>query len=214
MPATGARRKRRLIWKIICGDESVRISTADTDTATDQLLNGLQVSWQAGECTGCQTLVLPALGTKVSVRRGPCVGQRDPRHRRTFGYLAIRKRDSSESASRLENRDLRGNVHSGATTLGGPDSVEQRSLTVPASVIANTVLLDSADPTECPDSPMLMAPTDGVRMSLSKPPFDAQPLWPDQVVGSTEGKNRRRPVGDDASRIRRQQYGTGSEHRT
>jgi hypothetical protein len=63
------------------------------------------------------------------------------------------------------------------------------------------VLLDNAAPSECND-PILTAPTDGVRMYVSKPPLNTQPQWPEQVIASTESQ-----TGDDPWVVLRVGYG-------
>ena len=55
--------------EIVCGDESVRISTAPRDAATDEIVTGLHAARIAGECIGCQTALLPELASTVTVRR-------------------------------------------------------------------------------------------------------------------------------------------------
>lgn len=174
--------------RIVCGDESVRISTGATDVVTDQLVNGMRVSWTAGECVGCQTMLLAELDTKVSVQRrddasaNAILGTVGPSGSWRYGNEARPSPPADWKTVTFAGMSIRVPPHWPIQTVASDEAAS-----CPRSVIANTVVLDSAAPSDCAYSPVLLAPTDGVRMYLSKPPYDDEPLWPQQVIASTEG---------------------------
>jgi hypothetical protein len=173
--------------EITCGDESVRISTASTNAATDQLVNGLNASWQAGECAGCQTMVLPELATTVTVHRHDDASAN-----------AILATVSPSGTWRFENEirptpaaDWKTVTFEGVTIRVPSDwpiqtVSESDPPQCPNDVIANTVVLDSGTPGECDDS-LIQPPISGVRLYLAEPPLPTHLGWPQQVFSMQSG---------------------------
>jgi hypothetical protein len=170
--------------QITCGDESVRISTASTNAATDQIVNGLHVSWQAGECAGCQTMVLPELATTVTVHRHDDAAAN-----------AILNTVSPSGAWRFQfeirptpTADWKTVTFEGVAIRVPPDwpvqtVTKSESSPCPQALIPNAVVLDNGTPGDC-NGPALLAPNDGVRLLVTKAPVETRPGWPEWVVGS------------------------------
>ncbi len=187
---------------IVCGDESVRISTAAADAATDQIVNGLQASRQAGECVGCQTVVLPELATKVTVQRHDDISANAILD--TVGPSGTwRYGNEIRPSAPIDWKTVTFEGMSILVPQAWPVQVVANGEVSPCphSVIPNIVLLDSSVPGRC-DDPALVAPTDGVRMYLSTPPVNPQPHWPEQVIASADSK-----IGSDRSVVLRVGYG-------
>jgi hypothetical protein len=170
--------------QITCGDESVRISAGSTNAATDQIVNGLHVSWRAGECAGCQTMVLPELATTVTVHRhddaaaNAILNTVSPSGAWRFQFEIRPTAPADWKTVNFEEVSVRvppdWPVKTVATTESSP---------CPRAIIPDTVLLDSGTPSDC-DDPALRAPTDGVRLYVAKAPIENRPGWPQWIVGS------------------------------
>jgi hypothetical protein len=173
--------------QITCGDESVRISTASTNAATDQIVNGLHVSWQAGECAGCQTMVLPELATTVTVHRhddasaNAILNTVSPSGTWRFGYEIRPTPPADWKTVTFEGVSIRVPPDWPVMTVSESDPPQ-----CPNDVVANTVVLDNGVGGDCADS-SLLAPTSGVRLYLAKPPLPTHLGWPQQVVASGSG---------------------------
>jgi hypothetical protein len=168
--------------EIVCGDQSVRIVAGPPDAVTDQIVNGLHVSWRAGECSGCQTLVLPELASTVSVQRhddaaaNSILSTVGPSGSWRYGY-EIRPTPPAEwKTVTFEGVAIRVPPDWPVETVGASELGP-----CPQAMFANTVLLDLGLPNAC-DTPPVVAPTDGVRLYLAKPPLDTHPGWPGQLV--------------------------------
>ena len=170
--------------EIVCGDESVRISTAPTDAATDDVVNGLHAARVSGECIGCQTMVLPELASAVTVHRrdddaaNAILDSVGPSGAWRYGNEKRPTPPDDWATVRFQGVSIRypSDWRVQAVAEGAPSPC-------PPTVLPNTVLLDSGIPGAC-DGPGLVAPTDGVRLYVAQAPLDFPPGWPEQIVGS------------------------------
>jgi hypothetical protein len=173
--------------EITCGDESVRISTASTNAATDQIVNGLHVSWQAGECAGCQMMVLPELATTVTVHRhddaaaNAILDTVGPSGSWRFQFEIRPTSPADWKTVNFEGVSIRVPPDWPVQTV-----TKSESSPCPQALIPNAVVLDSGTPGDC-NGPALLAPNDGVRLLVTKAPIDTRPGWPEWVVGSERG---------------------------
>lgn len=173
--------------EVVCGDESVSISSAPGDAITDQFVNGLRASWTAGECVGCETLVVPELTSTVTVRRhddgaaNSIVATVGPSGTWRYGYEIRPAPPADFTTVNFEGASLRFPTDWRVQSVG-----RNEASPCPSAVIPNTVLLDLGIPSTC-DDPLLHPPTDGVRLYLAEPPIDTHPGWPEQTVGMEFG---------------------------
>lgn len=170
--------------EIVCGDESMRISSGPSDAATDEIINGLHASRVAGECLGCQEMALPELASTVIVQRHDDAAANSildtvgPSGTWRFGYEIRPTPPDNFMMVRFQGVSIRfpSDWRVQAVAEGEPSPC-------PRIVIPHTVLLDSGIPGAC-DDPGLVAPTDGVRLYVAQAPLDSHPGWPEQIVGS------------------------------
>ena len=170
--------------EIVCGDESVLIARAPTSGATEEIVNGLRASREAGECVGCQTMVLPELASAVTVHRhddaaaNAILDTVGPSGTWRFGYETRPTPPSNWKTVQFEGQSIRVPADWSIQTVAVDESSP-----CPPTVLPNTVLLDSGIPGDC-DDPTLSQPADGVRLYIAKAPIPTHPGWPEQMVGS------------------------------
>jgi hypothetical protein len=170
--------------EIMCGDESVRISSGEADAVTDEIVNGLTAARIAGDCAGCVEVVLPELASTVAVRLNDATEADQimdtigPSGQWRFGNEARPFPPAIWQEVTFEGASIRVPTEWSIQTVAAGEPSP-----CPAAVIPNTVLLDSGVPSDC-DEPLLTAPNDGVRMYVADAPLPTRPGWPEWTVGS------------------------------